>query len=108
MDLLMSHQGGFNNAVASSGTALTEHQLTIMKRLSNKLVIAYDGDEAVQPLSKRGWELALGLAWIVKIANALRQRSGRSYTRKSQQFKLAIANAKHVIDVEMSVSSIKR
>ena len=41
MDLLMAHQAGFENTVASSGTALTEQQLVRLKRLSENLLLSF-------------------------------------------------------------------
>ncbi len=46
MDLLMCHQIGYTNTVASSGTSLTEGHIKLLKRFSNKVVLAFDGDEA--------------------------------------------------------------
>ncbi len=47
LDVVMLHQAGFGEAVASLGTALTEGHLPLIKRLDNPAVIlAYDGDSA--------------------------------------------------------------
>jgi DNA primase len=46
MDLLHAHQAGFTNAVALSGTALTPAHLSLMKRYSENLMLALDGDRA--------------------------------------------------------------
>lgn len=59
MDVLMSHQAGFNNAVASSGIALTEDQLRIIKRYTDNLATAFDMDQAGEIATKRGANLAL-------------------------------------------------
>jgi DNA primase len=42
----MLHQAGFNNAVATLGTALTQEHLPILKRGNPKIIVAYDGDKA--------------------------------------------------------------
>lgn len=42
----MLHQAGFNNAVATLGTALTKEHLPILKRGEPKVIVAYDGDSA--------------------------------------------------------------
>ncbi len=102
MDLLMSHQVGQSNTVASSGTALTEFHLAILKRLSNKLVIAYDGDEAGGNAARRGWELALGLGMEVKIAQFPDGKDPADLILENvESYKEAIKNARHVIDVEL-------
>lgn len=46
MDVIALHQAGFNQAVASLGTALTSAQANIMKRYTDNVLITYDSDEA--------------------------------------------------------------
>jgi len=68
MDLVMSHQAGVLNTVASSGTALTELHLRKIQRLSNRVIIAYDSDSAGQKAARKAAEMALILGMEVKIA----------------------------------------
>lgn len=100
MDLLMSHQAGFDNAVASSGTALTENHVDIIRRLSNNLVIAYDGDDAGGAAAVRGWQLALGRGMEVKIATLPEGKDPADIILENPKILTdAIANARHIIDV---------
>ena len=46
IDVIALHQAGFDSAVASLGTALTSDQVRLMSRYTDKVVIAYDSDEA--------------------------------------------------------------
>ena len=46
MDVISSHQAGVKEAVATSGTAMTEQHLKILSRLTNDIRLAYDGDDA--------------------------------------------------------------
>ena len=46
MDVIALHQAGFNQAVASLGTALTAQQCMLLKRYTNDVLITYDSDEA--------------------------------------------------------------
>jgi len=46
MDVIMLHQAGFSNAVATLGTALTNEHLPILNKLNAKVIVAYDGDNA--------------------------------------------------------------
>jgi DNA primase len=46
MDVITAHQNGFKNAVASMGTAVTEKQITILKRLTRNMALALDADAA--------------------------------------------------------------
>jgi DNA primase len=46
MDVLTAHQNGFNNVVASMGTAITDKQVNALKRLTRNLALALDADSA--------------------------------------------------------------
>jgi DNA primase len=58
MDVIGAHQAGFLNVVASLGTALTEKQLGLLKRLTNRYALALDPDAAGEEATKRGLEVA--------------------------------------------------
>ena len=58
MDVIGAHQGGFTNVVASLGTALTEKQLGLIKRLTNRYALALDPDAAGEEATKRGLQIA--------------------------------------------------
>ena len=45
-DVIASYQAGFENAVATMGTALTKQHLTLIKKYTDYVIIAYDGDQA--------------------------------------------------------------
>jgi DNA primase len=99
MDLLMCHQIGINNAIATSGTALTEGQLQIIKRSSSNLMIAYDGDKAGISASKRAFALAIKLGFEVKIAMMAKDSDPADFIKKDQEgFKKALKESLHVID----------
>lgn len=46
LDVIMLHQAGFTNAVATLGTALTNEHLPLITRAEPKVILSYDGDEA--------------------------------------------------------------
>lgn len=46
LDVIMLHQAGFNTAVATLGTALTEEHLPLISKGNPKVILSYDGDEA--------------------------------------------------------------
>jgi DNA primase len=46
MDLIACHQAGFTQAIATLGTALTAEHVGVLKRYTNRLILAYDGDSA--------------------------------------------------------------
>ena len=58
MDVISSHQAGVREAVATSGTAMTEKHLKILSRLTSDIRLAYDGDEAGVKATERAIMLA--------------------------------------------------
>ena len=58
MDFLMIWQDGVKNAAATSGTALTEEHLKILRRLTDELILSFDADEAGQAAAERAMDLA--------------------------------------------------
>lgn len=54
MDVISMHQAGFNNAVASLGTALTSGHASLMSRYTKEVLLTYDSDEAGQKAALRG------------------------------------------------------
>ena len=57
MDTISLYQAGFENVVASMGTALTKEQARLIKRYSENALISYDGDFAGQKNNLRGLEI---------------------------------------------------
>lgn len=53
MDVIALHQAGFENAVATLGTSLTQEQAVIIKRYCSEVIICYDADEAGQKATAR-------------------------------------------------------
>lgn len=53
MDVIALHQAGFQNAVATLGTALTPQQADLIRRYADEVVICYDSDEAGRKASDR-------------------------------------------------------
>ncbi len=58
LDVIALHQCGFNNVVSPMGTALTEDQLRMLKKLTRRIILALDPDAAGQKATLRGLEMA--------------------------------------------------
>ncbi|MDP2789493.1 MAG: DNA primase [bacterium] len=78
IDLILSHQAGFRNTVASSGTALSDStvskeniisNLGLIRRLSDNIVLAFDADRAGFSAASRAGKIALSFGMDVKVAS---------------------------------------
>ena len=58
MDVIIAHQYGFNNVVASMGTALNDKKIDVLRKLTNKFILAMDSDEAGKNAARKGLESA--------------------------------------------------
>src|SRR4030043_839894 len=58
LDVIALHQAGFTNTVSPMGTALTEHQLRLLKRLTQRFILALDPDAAGDKATLRGLQIA--------------------------------------------------
>lgn len=100
MDLLMSHQAGFDNTVATSGTALTPGHIELLKRLSPNIVIAYDNDQAGFRASLKAFMLGLSNGLNIKVAKISDGKDPADLIKVDKDaWKSAIINAKHIVSV---------
>ncbi len=86
MDVIALHQAGFDSAVASLGTSLTEEQARIIARHTDQIVISYDADGAGQAAAQRAIDILKKCDLQVKVlkipgarirTNLSRPRGGR-------------------------------
>ena len=68
-DVITAHQFGVTNAVASSGTALTDDQVRLLKRFSDELLIVFDSDRAGRAAAFKAIELAAGHQMRTRVAS---------------------------------------
>lgn len=67
LDVVASHKAGIANVVASSGTALTDVQLQLLKRYTDRVVFCFDQDAAGFEAAKRGIHAAERLGLTVEV-----------------------------------------
>jgi DNA primase len=99
-DLISLYQAGIQNVVASSGTALTEEQLTLIGRYSKNLTLVYDADSAGSSATVRGIDLALEHNLNVRIVELPEGEDPDSFIQKHSglEFRERLANAISFID----------
>jgi DNA primase len=108
LDLILSHQSGFKNTVAASGTALVEkterddeslNHLGILYRLSPNIVLALDRDEAGIKAMMRSAHIMLTLGMEVKVADIPEGLDPADCISKNgvESWKQAIRSGEHVI-----------
>ena len=99
MDLLMAHQSGTKNVVAVSGTALTDMHLSLIKRFTDKLLLAFDADSAGLRASERGVRGALTFGMDVKIIKLPKGIDPAEAILKDPAiWKDAVAHGMHIVD----------
>lgn len=69
MDVIALHREGFRNSVASMGTALTETQVSILRRYCSAVYLAYDADFAGDAATLRGIEMLVEQGLGVRVVN---------------------------------------
>jgi DNA primase len=81
-DVLSMHESGIENVVASSGTALTQEQIRLIKRFTPNITMLYDGDPAGVKASLRGTDMVLEEGMNVRIVMLPEGEDPDSYSKK--------------------------
>ena len=66
-DVIAMHQCGVENVVANSGTALSTHQIRLLRRFTQNITLLYDGDEAGIHAAMRGTDMLLAESMNIKV-----------------------------------------
>ena len=105
MDLLASHQAGWANTVAVSGTAFTPEHAALIKRMTENLVLALDADEAGIKAAGRAARTALQGGLNVKVAQLPTGLDPADLIQKSgaDEWKKAIRESKDIITFLLDV-----
>ena len=82
LDIVTLHQAGFDNAVASMGTALTIEQTRLLSRFTKELVLCYDNDNAGKLATQRALELLNGSEFSVKVLQLPRRLVDGEYVKQ--------------------------
>ena len=82
LDIVTLHQAGFDNAVASMGTALTMEQIRLLSRFTKELVLCYDNDNAGKIATERALKLLNDSEFSVKVLQLPRRLVDGQYIKQ--------------------------
>ena len=105
MDVLSLHQAGFDNAVASLGTALTKEQSMLIKRYADQVVLCYDSDGAGTNAARRAIPILEEAGLKVKVIRVPGSKDPDEFIKVNgaQAFEKVIEDAMDPVDFEMMV-----
>ena len=82
LDVVTLHQAGFDNAVASMGTALTQEQIRLLGRFTKELVLCYDNDNAGQMATERALALLQDTDFKVRVLRLPKRLENGEYVKQ--------------------------
>jgi len=82
LDIVTLHQAGFDNAVASMGTALTVEQIRLLSRFTKELVLCYDNDNAGKIATERALQLLDNSEFTVKVLQLPKRLVNGEYVKQ--------------------------
>ncbi|MBE6793819.1 MAG: DNA primase [Ruminococcaceae bacterium] len=83
MDVIAVNAAGFQNAVATLGTALTSEQALLMKRYADEVIICYDADEAGQKATARAIEILRNAGLVIRVLTVPDGKDPDEFIRKN-------------------------
>jgi len=105
MDVLQFHENGIKNVLASSGTSLTEDQITLISRLTSNIILLFDGDKAGVNAAIRSTDMILEKGLNVKICSFPDGEDPDSFVRDNKKEKtldFIKKNSKDFIEFKLS------
>lgn len=82
IDVITLHQAGFDNAVASMGTALTTEQTRLLSRFTKELILCYDNDTAGQLATQKAIALLENSEFSVRVIQLPKQLKDGQYVKQ--------------------------
>ena len=104
MDAIALHQFGFDCAVASLGTALTEDGANLLARYTEQVVLIYDGDEAGQNATKRAIPILEKAGLQVKVLQMRDAKDPDEFLKKfgADRFKLLLEESSNRVEYQLN------
>ena len=104
IDVVALHQYGFDNAVASLGTSLTEEQATLMTRYVEQVILLYDGDAAGQNATARAIPILEKAGLQVKVLKMRDAKDPDEFLKKfgPDRFKMLLEESSNRIEYQLN------
>lgn len=105
LDVIALHQAGFNNAVASLGTAFTGLQANLLKRYTNEVFLSYDSDEAGVKATLRAIPILKEAGLTAKIINMKPYKDPDEFIKElgTDEFSKRMDNAMNSFHFEIEI-----
>ena len=109
MDAVALHQYGFDCAVASLGTSLTEEHAVLLSRYTEQVVLIYDGDEAGQNATKRAIPILEKAGLQIKVLKMRDAKDPDEFMKKfgADRFKLLLEESSNRVEYQLSAIAKK-
>ena len=104
IDVVALHQYGFDNAVASLGTSLTEEQAALLSKYTEQVVLIYDGDNAGQNATKRAIPILEKAGIQVKVLQLRDAKDPDEFLKKfgADRFKLLLEESSNRVEYQLN------
>ena len=104
MDAIALHQYGFDCAVASLGTALTEDGANLLSRYTDQVVLIYDGDEAGQNATQRAIPILEKAGLQVKVLKMRDAKDPDEYLKKfgADRFRILLEESANRVEYQLN------
>lgn len=104
IDMLMVYEAGFQNVVASQGTAFTEYHARLLKRHCDEVVLCFDSDNAGYKAAEKSFQILSPVGLVVKVAKLPKGEDPDSLIRKqgAEEFARLINSASEFLDFQIS------
>ena len=109
IDVVALHQFGFDNAIASLGTSLTEEQAALMTRYADQIVLIYDGDKAGQNATQRAIPILEKAGLQVKVLQIEGAKDPDEFLHKfgADRFKLLLEGSSNRVEYQLNAIALK-
>lgn len=109
MDVIALHAAGFENAVATLGTAITSEQARLLKKYADKVMISYDSDEAGQKAANRAISLLEEAGLEAKVIRIPDAKDPDEYIKKfgAEKFRQVLSGSQSKFDYMLSNTKAK-